>query len=293
MSVTYTPNIELGLQLDKTEYLDWDVITENWRKIDAASGGGGGTPEIYPETLCFETSFPQNAPEADVFQSYTWTPCGKAWGATAKHGDEVSDRRFSVSSDVPFLAVMVFGCVYSKTYEELRPYPEGDDWTKVHETEIINLTYEDTLDDDPDPNAHYGIKVYSKRFDAGTHTITYKYGTGTSCMLFRFYNAQSVSDSGVSLIQDTYTTPAPRGNQRVYLICQNNLTGSSWRVDDYEPSSGQGMSTLSDANGYAHLYAWYDFQPEENQQPTFVCEDDGEHIPDAESATCLTLDIVW
>ena len=42
MSVTYTPNLGLGLQLDKTEYLNWDVITENWQKIDDASAGGGG-----------------------------------------------------------------------------------------------------------------------------------------------------------------------------------------------------------------------------------------------------------
>lgn len=86
MSVTYTPNIKLGLQLDKTEYLDWDVIIENWRKIDAASGGGG-SHESYPQKVTILTSFPDIAPpeslpecidtpvtivnETDAMQ-YTW-----------------------------------------------------------------------------------------------------------------------------------------------------------------------------------------------------------------------------
>lgn len=45
MAITYTDNLHLGMQLDKTDYLNWDAITENWRKIDAAVGSitpGGG-----------------------------------------------------------------------------------------------------------------------------------------------------------------------------------------------------------------------------------------------------------
>lgn len=64
MSVTYTPNIGLGLQLDKTEYLDWDVITANWQKIDAAAagGGGGGINISIPEKIVY---IPNRSP-ADV-----------------------------------------------------------------------------------------------------------------------------------------------------------------------------------------------------------------------------------
>ena len=48
MAVTYTDNLHLGMQLDKNDYLDWDAITDNWRKIDAAySGGGGGGENVH------------------------------------------------------------------------------------------------------------------------------------------------------------------------------------------------------------------------------------------------------
>lgn len=41
MAITYTPNLRLGMQLDKTDYVNWDAITDNWRKIDEAVGGSG------------------------------------------------------------------------------------------------------------------------------------------------------------------------------------------------------------------------------------------------------------
>lgn len=41
MGITYTENLKLGLQLDKTDYVSWDTITANWRKIDEAVGGSG------------------------------------------------------------------------------------------------------------------------------------------------------------------------------------------------------------------------------------------------------------
>lgn len=41
MAITYTPNLNLGMQLDKTDYVNWDVITQNWQKIDEAVGGSG------------------------------------------------------------------------------------------------------------------------------------------------------------------------------------------------------------------------------------------------------------
>ena len=36
MSVTYTENLQLGLQEDKSDTLNWDVLMDNWLKIDAA-----------------------------------------------------------------------------------------------------------------------------------------------------------------------------------------------------------------------------------------------------------------
>ena len=38
MGKTYTQNLNLALQLDKSDQLDWDAVTENWQKIDAAFG---------------------------------------------------------------------------------------------------------------------------------------------------------------------------------------------------------------------------------------------------------------
>lgn len=41
MAVTYTENLKLGLQKNKTDYVNWDVIQANWQKIDEAVGGSG------------------------------------------------------------------------------------------------------------------------------------------------------------------------------------------------------------------------------------------------------------
>ena len=43
MGITYTPNLHLGMQLDKTDYVNWDAITTNWQIIDgiAPSSTGG------------------------------------------------------------------------------------------------------------------------------------------------------------------------------------------------------------------------------------------------------------
>lgn len=38
MAVTYTPNIHLGLQENKQDYLKWDVIVDNWKTIDREIG---------------------------------------------------------------------------------------------------------------------------------------------------------------------------------------------------------------------------------------------------------------
>lgn len=45
MAITYTPNLNLGMQLDKTDYVDWDVITQNWQKIDDTAFTGELTVE--------------------------------------------------------------------------------------------------------------------------------------------------------------------------------------------------------------------------------------------------------
>ena len=41
MAITYTDNLQLGLQLTKTDYVSWDTIQDNWRKIDEAVGSSG------------------------------------------------------------------------------------------------------------------------------------------------------------------------------------------------------------------------------------------------------------
>ena len=38
MGLTYTPNINLALQQDKSDKLNWDAVTSNWQKIDEAFG---------------------------------------------------------------------------------------------------------------------------------------------------------------------------------------------------------------------------------------------------------------
>lgn len=43
MATTYTENLHLGMQLDKTDYFSMDLINENWQKIDAAVSGESRT----------------------------------------------------------------------------------------------------------------------------------------------------------------------------------------------------------------------------------------------------------
>ena len=38
MGITYTPNLNLAMQQDKTDTLNWDAVTTNWQKIDTAFG---------------------------------------------------------------------------------------------------------------------------------------------------------------------------------------------------------------------------------------------------------------
>ena len=45
MEITYTQNLNLGMQLDKTDYVNWDVITQNWQKIDDTAFTGELTIE--------------------------------------------------------------------------------------------------------------------------------------------------------------------------------------------------------------------------------------------------------
>lgn len=36
MGITYTENLHLAMQENKSDNLDWDALTDNWKKIDAA-----------------------------------------------------------------------------------------------------------------------------------------------------------------------------------------------------------------------------------------------------------------
>lgn len=38
MAITYTPNINLELQENKQDFLNWDAIVRNWKKIDYEIG---------------------------------------------------------------------------------------------------------------------------------------------------------------------------------------------------------------------------------------------------------------
>ena len=46
MSVTYTENLQLGLQEDKSNTLNWDVLMDNWLKIDAALSSAIPVPSL-------------------------------------------------------------------------------------------------------------------------------------------------------------------------------------------------------------------------------------------------------
>ena len=55
--ITRTPNLRLGLQLNKKDYVSWDTITDNWEIIDRNARVGGGTQD----TLIYNMTEPMNA----------------------------------------------------------------------------------------------------------------------------------------------------------------------------------------------------------------------------------------
>lgn len=292
MSVTYTPNINLGLQLDKTEYLDWDTITENWQKIDAASGGGT-SHEVYPETLCFLPNSAALNPDILDINDADWQPCGKACSINWSSGSGGTGN-FNVNPPVKALGVLVFAGAYVDALQETLGYPTDDGWILAHDPSIFAYPLDVS-------DYHYGIKVYTKMLDAGIQSVGFKtfkseggrtWAEQTSCALFCFYNASSITLSEDTLIEDEYNPPLSTGNQRVYLLFQNSISGMSWEVLNYN-AGGEEMTNFTQSNGNGVLYGWQDYLPEYHQTPKFKYVGDGEHFPDANSAVGITIDVLW
>lgn len=65
MAVTYTEHYHLGLQEDKSDKLNWDLIVSNWKKIDKAIYGMQNSGYAVGLTSGYESSISGEATDVE------------------------------------------------------------------------------------------------------------------------------------------------------------------------------------------------------------------------------------
>lgn len=251
MSVTYTPNIELGLQLDKTEYLDWDVITENWRKIDAASGGGGGSTVLYPKRVTMLTSFYRSAPMIAAPETARFVPMTR-WNFWQETDDNV--KTTATLTATPTASCLLVAAVMHRDTVSFG----GDGWTKVIDGKWTTTGSYDQQ-----------ITVWTKSVSAGTHSVTVTQSSEVrmSIKLIALYGA-----AGLTVVDDAvlasvpYTPDAKTGKRRLYALSSVNAP-----LGDDPPNAVTASYSGIDLRtaGELRFSAFYDYNTESSAVPSF------------------------
>jgi hypothetical protein len=252
MSVTYTQNIELGLQLDKTEYLDWDVITENWRKIDAASGGGGGSTVLNPKRVTMLTSFYRSAPLLAAPETARFLPMTRwdFWQET----DDNAKTTATLTATPTASCLLVAAVMHRGNTVSIG----GDGWTKVIDGKWTTVGSYDQQ-----------ITVWAKSVSAGTHSVTVTQSSEVrmSMKLIALYEA-----AGLTVVDDAvlasvpYTPVEKNGKRRLYVLSSINApSGSSPQNSITATYSGIDLRTA----GELRFSAFYDYDTESSAVPSF------------------------
>lgn len=273
MGVIYTPNIDLGLQLDKTEYLDWDVITENWRKIDAASAGGGGSTVLNPKRVTMLTSFYRSAPLLAAPETARLVPVNR-WNFWQETDDDA--KTTATVTATPTASCLLVAAVM---HRDETVSISGDGWTKVVDSQAANL----------DGSYNQWITVWTKPVAAGSHSVTFTQASEVrmSLKLFALYQAASLKliDNTV-LASVPYTPAAKNGKRRLYLLSSVNGVASS-SASDYAITSTYSGIDLRSANEN-RFSAFYDYEPDVSAVPSFSFYSSGYY---ANSMNALVFDI--
>ena len=269
MSVTYTPNLGLGLQLDKTEYLDWDTITENWEKIDAASSGGS-IHVTYPERATMLTSFYRSAPTLAVPETARFVPMNRwnYWQET----DDNAKTTATVTANPSAPCLLVAAVMHRDETVSI----EGDGWTKVVKSQ------------DATSGGAYNqwITVWTKPVAAGSHSVTVTQSSEARMSLkaIALYQAESLTivDNTV-LASVPYTPAAKTGKRRLYALSSVRAATDTIAVT----ASYSGID-LRSANEI-RFSAFYDYDTESSAVPSFSYYSSNDYL--ANSMNALVFDI--
>lgn len=271
MGVIYTPNIELGLQLYKTEYLDWDVITENWRKIDAAIGGGGGSAVLNPKRVTMLTSFYRSAPLIAAPETARFVPMNR-WNFWQETDDNA--KTTATVTATPTASCLLVAAVMHRDTVSIG----GDGWTKVIDGKWTM----------PEIYAQQ-ITVWTKSVSAGTHSVTVTQSSEVrmSMKLIALYGAARLTVVDDTLLATASYTPAAKtGKRRLYALSSSYVSPEDDPPNAVTASySGIDLRTA----GELRFSAFYDYDTESSAVPSFSRS--GSYSYTANSMNALVFDI--
>ena len=241
MAVTYTENLHLGMQLDKNDYLDWDALTANWQKIDAAYSGGGGGGIANRAGVSSPSLLGAVRSTAGYSQGFypvtQWT-----WYQETNDNEKTSSAELSVTTTASSL---LLACVMHRADITL---PSG--WTLVRKSKTADSG-----------TSQQWISVYKKSAVAGTHslTVTQSENVRMSAKLIALYGASDVSVVQDDLISEFPFSPdSATGNRRLYLfssVSANNgsaddaITVNANGIDDFQQATEKRFTACYDYNG--------------------------------------------
>lgn len=264
MSVTYTENLQLGLQTDKNDYLDWDVITENWRKIDsAASGKGGGIPV----TTAYVQA--QGVARAVVGTAQV-VPLNK-WNYWQETNDD-SKESATLTAKPTANCLLVAAVMHRNENVTI----DGSGWTLVQKSvEAVNET----------GDINQWISVWTKLAYAGTYEVTVQQESSVrmSLKVAALYGAVSLTAvENLAIPEKTYRPPEKTGKRRLYMISSisANSSAQTYTASDYGDLDLRSAFEL-------RFMLWYDYEPNIDNTPLFTYYTSYT----AKTANALTLDI--
>lgn len=252
MPVTYTDNLQLGLQETKSDTLDWDVLTDNWLKIDAAFSKAVPAPAAIDISLKGADSAIAGIPVSS-----------DKWEYVQENADvDKASSTLTITANAPCL--LIFAVMHRPDVSI-----NGDGWTKVVESAAIDST-----------NINQRITVWAKSVQAGEYTDTVfcsQTGRITAKMIC-LYGAASLTVSGNTLIDSVpYTPPVKSGKRRLYLLSSAyaNTSGTPMAVT----VSNTGALDLKSAEEL-RFSVFYDYQPTISTVPEFSYFDASDYTSD-------------
>ena len=271
------------------------VVSDGEEIGEGADFTNGGAVSVDPEIAVYLASCYDVDPGYDIANDIVYEPAGNTITSYIAGGkSSVTKRDIEMANDS--LVIAIISCPYDKNLSGYRMEPldwESDGWTHEYDT---MCTHEETLYDDPDNKRHFGTRVFTKRFSAGTDSLSFhsddvEYDTPLAsaitiaCVPF----ASSVNVYGEEVVSGAYEAPPATGNNRLFAITQNIYWGYSWSYSNYSTESGDEMAYYTNTLGNGSFYMYYDYHPEDYQSPVFTHGAGGS----TNFAVAVAIDILW